>query len=270
MRIAVLIGILALTLATAGAVAAADVPKISLNAEDMPIERAMDEVGKQAGVSILCDAGVKASITGSFQSMELEKALDLISKPNSLQWRKVYLRVQADQKPTLAQVKAQADAVAFITGGPVIVHDPATGKQKVFVEQDASAPSVDPEKLGLKPVYLVSKPKVETKAAASPEAAKRALEVQQERLKVLSSLTPEQRVTAMQQEFLLMMQLDPAVRQQMMMDQMMAMRNLDPQTRDMYRDSMRNTWRTMREQGLIPERDRGGRDGRRGRDQQSN
>ena len=155
----------------------------------------------------------------------------------------------------------------------MVVCDPATGKQKVFVEQDPAAPSVAPEKLGLKPVYLISKPKVETKVEANSsgqskqDTASRFQSLQDERMDLLAKMTPEQRIAAMQQETLAIMYLDPAARQQMMLDQMKARQNMDPQTRDQYRQMMRDTFRAMREQGLIPEGERGpgrGRDGRGG------
>ena len=69
----------------------------------------------------------------------------------------------------------------------------------------------------------------------------------------MAELTPEQRVEAMQQEMLGMLYLDPQTRQQMMLDQMNARRNMDPQMREAYQEMMRESFRSMREQGLIPE-----------------
>lgn len=249
---------------------AAEAPKVTLEANSMPIDEAMADVAKQAGVQIVCDTGVKGTVIGSFQAMELEKLLDTVTKVNNLKWQKLYLPAQADKKPTVDQIKARVEAVAAVTGGTIVVVDPATGKQKLFVEQDATKPSVEPDKLGLKPVYIVSKPKAEVKDPKQDELAKDAASkmrsLQDERMKLMAQMTPEQRMAAMQMEMLSMMNADPALRQQMMIAEMRARNEMDPNTREAYRDMMRDTFRTMREQGLIPEGAWGGRGGRRGPD----
>ncbi|MBI2841876.1 MAG: hypothetical protein HYX78_00595 [Armatimonadetes bacterium] len=255
MKIGIVVGALVLLLSLACMAIAADAPKVTLEAQSTPIQKAMDDVGKQAGVQILCDSDVKAAISAQFGSIELEKLLDAVTMSNNLKWQKLYLPDQSEQKPSLEKIKARAEAVAAVAGGTIVVCDPATGKQKVFVEQDAASPSVDPEKLGMKPVYLISKPKVETKDAEQPEqdAATRFQSLQNERMKLLAEMTPEQRINATQQEMMSMMNMDPATRQQIMMDQMSARRNMAPEIRDSYRQMMRETFRSMREQGLIPE-----------------
>ncbi len=269
MRTASIAGAVVLLVWLAGGAIAADSPKVDLDAESTPIAQAMSEVGNQAGVQILCDSDVKGAITGHFTSIELDKLLDAITKQSELTWQKLYLRVEPDKKATLEQAKAGVKAVATVTGGPVVVCDPVTGKQKVFVEQDETAPSVEPEKLGLTPVYLISKPKVEadsqTDSTEKQDVAARLQSLQNERTKLLSQLTSEERIAVLQQEMMSVLDLDPATRQQMMLDEMMARHNMDPQMRDAYRDAMRETWQVMRERGLIPDR---GPDGpRRGRDQ---
>ena len=264
MKIGAVAGIFLILMALGCAVIAADSPKAALEAQDMPIEQAMADIGKQCGVQIVLDTGVKGAVTGHFASIELESLLDAITKSNNLKWQKFYLPAKEEQKPTLEQIKARANAVAALAGGAIVVCDPATGKQKVFVEQNTATPSVEPDKIGMKPLYLISKPKVETKDSAetqkaNQDAATRFKSLQDERMKLLSQMTPEQRIAAMQQETLAMMYLDPAARQQMMLDQMKARQSMDPQTREQYQQMMHDTFRAMREQGLIPEGQRGGR-----------
>lgn len=236
---------------------AADNPKVTLDAKDLPIEQAIADLAKQAEVQIICESGIKGTVTGRFESIELEKLLGVISKTNSLTWQKLYLPPPPeDQKPTLDQMKARADAVAAVTGGPIVVVDPATGKQKVYVEQEASAPSVDPEKLGLKPIYLVSKPKAAPKTAGTAETDKEASSrfqaLQNERIQLLAKMSPEQRVAAMQAEMLAVFNMDPSARTQFMADQMKARFSMDPQMRDQYRQLMQDTFHVMRDQGQIP------------------
>lgn len=244
---------------------AADNPTVALEASGLPIAQAAADLSKQAGVKIMVDTDVQASVTGQFASIELEKLLDSITKVAELKWQKLYLPVEEGKEPTLDQVKARAAALGAVSGGTAVVYDPATGKQRVFVEQDPAQPSVAPEKLGLTPVYLISKPKVEavpTTTAADKDLATRYQTLESERLQLLAQMSPQQRVAAMQSEMLAMMNLDPTVRQQMMIDQMQARRDMDPQTREAYQNMMRETFRNMREQGVFPPDDgrRWGRD----------
>lgn len=234
---------------------AAENPKVSLSAKDMPIADAAADLAKQASVQIVCDSNVKASVTGSFQSIDLEKLLDAVTKSNGLTWQKLYLPTDAEQKPILEQVKARAEAVAAISGGPIVICDPVTGKQKVFVEQSSATPTVEPDKLGLKPVYLISKPKSETSADKSKDQdlGKQLQSLEQERLKLLAKMTPEQRVAAAQQQMLSQMSLTPEMRQQTFLDQMKARQSMDPQMQQQYRQMMRDTFTALREQGLIPQ-----------------
>lgn len=245
--------------------AAAESPKVSLDAKDMTIEQVMAELSTKAGVQIVCESGVKGTVTGQFQSIELDKLLNSITKSNNLTWRKLYLPVPGEEKPRMEQIRARAEAVAALTGEPIVVCDPATGRQKVFVEQDPAAPSVDPEKLGLKAIYLIAKPTalVTDSGKDSQDLTARANQLQNERMQLLTQMTPEQRAAAMQLEMMSMMQLDPTVRQQIMLDQMAARRNMDPQMRDAYQQMMRDTFRSMRDQGVLPDDGRWqGRDGR--------
>jgi hypothetical protein len=138
---------------------AADSPKVSLNAQDMTLDQTAAELSKQAGIPVICDSAVRGTVSGSFSDIELDKLLDIITKPQNLKWQKVYLPDQKDKKLTFEQIKAQAEAVAAIADMPMAVYDPTTGKQTVFIKQAADAPAVSPEKLGLKPVYLITKPK---------------------------------------------------------------------------------------------------------------
>lgn len=225
MKIGIVAGMVLTGLSLACAVTAADNPKVTLDVSNVPISDAMAQVTKQCDVQIICGADVKKSITGHFESIELDKLMDTITKTNSLSWQKVYLPSQGDQKPIAEQIKAHADAVTAVTGGSIIVCDPTTGKQKVFVEQDSTSPSVAPEKLGMKAVYLIYKPVVTAAKTEQQQPQQTQQDVvsqftslQNSRMQLLSQMTPEQRVDAMRQEM----------------------------------QTMRDTFRTMREQGLLP------------------
>lgn len=266
-----LVMMLALSLACAAADESVDAAaettakatKVALDANEMPIAEALASVGEQAGVQIVCDTGVEGTVTGTFNSIELESLLDLVAKSNDLKWQKVYLPSDTEEKPTLAQVKARVQAVSALTGGTIVVYDPATGKQKVFVEQDSETPSVDPEKLGMSSVYLVSLPKstVEQQSTTASDVAVRVQKLQSERMSLLTQLSSAERVGVYQQEMVHMMLLAPDMRQQLVMDQILARHNLDEQTRNDYREVMHDAYHLMRDQGLITRDWRGGRRG---------
>lgn len=247
-------------MASACIAAAAENPTVTLDVESKPIEQAMADLGKQAGVTISCEPGIKADITAHFASMELEKLLDTVTRTNNLKWMKLYIPVEGDEAPRIEQIKARADAVAALTGGPIGVYDPATGKQKLLVEQAPSAPAVDTGKLGLTPVYYIFKPKAEAAAPAAAGAQDPAVRYQAleaERTQLLAQMTPEQQVAAKQQEMAMMLQLTPEARQQMMMAEWKARETMDPAMREQFRQVMRETFQRMRDQGLLPDRGRG-------------
>ena len=221
---------------------AADNPKVTLDAKDTPFDQVLADLGKQAEVQIICDSAIKDTITAHFASIDLEKLLDTLTKSHDVTWQKLYLPGDSDQKPTLEQLRTRTDAIAAISGGPIVICDSATGKQKVFVEQTQAAQSVDPSKLGLKPVYLVAKPKTDTKTTDDKDLTKQFQTLQQDRLKLLAKMTPEQRVAAMQQEMTSTMNLTPEMRQQMVLDQFKARQSMDPQMRDQYRQMMRDSF----------------------------
>jgi hypothetical protein len=181
--------------------------------------------------------------------MDLEKLMDTLTKVNSLVWQKLYMPVpDKDKQPTVAEIKARAAAVAAVSGGSIVVCDSA-GKQKVFIEQEASAPSVDPDKLGLKVVYLISKPKA-ADAAKDKSLVSQLQDLESQRIQLLAKMTPQERVNDNEQQMRSMMDMEPGTRQQMMIDQMTAQGAMmqDPQYRQVFRDSMQ----TMRDQGLMP------------------
>jgi hypothetical protein len=236
---------------------AADSPKVSLNAQDMTLDQTAAELSKQAGIPVICDSAVRGTVSGSFSDIELDKLLDIITKPQNLKWQKVYLPDQKDKKLTFEQIKAQAEAVAAIADMPMAVYDPTTGKQTVFIKQAADAPAVSPEKLGLKPVYLITKPKAVEVAKKeennSDDPVSAFQQLNNDRMKALMQMTPDQRVAALQQEMSSMMSMDDASRMQYMKDQFDARRNMDPALRDQMRETMRNTFKMMHDSGMIPE-----------------
>lgn len=233
---------------------AADNPKVALDADSTPLDQVVTDLGKQAGVQIILDKDIKGTVSGRFASIELEKLLDSITKSADLKWQKLYLPVPKDDKtpkPTVEQIKARAAAVDAVSAGTIIVCDPVTGKQKVFVEQDPKAASVDPDKLGVKPIYLITKPKVEAKAddATAKENASKYKSLSNDRMKMLANMTPAEREAAMQDEMVQMMTMTPDNRQNYMSAQMNAIRNMNPDMQQQFFQTMRDTFTSMGNQG---------------------
>ncbi len=267
MRIGTIASILLVALSIA--CFAADAPKVTLDASDTPIDQVMADIAKQANVQIVCEPGLKGTVTGRFDSMELEKLLSFITKSNNLTWQKVYLPAPKDDEKLAAdQIKSRADAVQAVSAGTIVVVDPSTGKQKVFVEQESATPSVDPDKLGLKLMYVVSKPKVEAKPVAEKttgnDLASKYKSLEAQRVQMLAQMTPEQRVAAMQSEMMIMMNMDPTVRQQIMADEHRARHEMPEQMQQQYRQMMHDTFRAMHGNGQGDWRGRGGDRGSRG------
>ena len=251
----------ALLIAMSVACVAADNPKVTLNADNTALDQVVTDLSKQAGVQIILDKDIKGTVSGHFESTELEKLLDTITKSSNLKWRKIYLPVPKDEnapKPTVDQIKARAEAVQAVTTGAIVVYDPATGKQKVFVEQDPKALSVDPDKLGMKPIYLITKPKVEAKTDDAKDTASKYKSLSDERMKMLQSMTPAEREAAMQQEMVQLMTMTPDNRQNFMSAQMNAIRNMDPALQQQFFESMRDTMQSMRDSGQMPQGGMGG------------
>jgi len=268
MRFIALIG--CLLILTSAVCMAADNPKVTLDADSTPLDQVATDLGKQAGVQIILDKDVKGTVSGHFASIELEKLLDTITKSSDLKWQKLYLPVPKDAnapKPTIEQIKARAAAVEAVSAGTIIVCDQATGKQKVFVEQDPKAASVDPDKLGVKAIYLITKPKVEAKTddTKAKDNATKFKSLSEDRMKLLASMSPGERDAAMQQEFVQMMTLSADNRQNLMAAQFNAIRNMSPDMQQQFFQTMRDTFQSMRDSGQIPAGGFGGMGGGGGR-----
>jgi hypothetical protein len=102
------------------------------------------------------------------------------------------------------------------------------------------------------------------------QKAQRYANLENERMQLMTQMTPDQRVWAMQQEMTSMLSLDTNTRQQMMSDRMRAMHEMDPTTREQLHQALRDTWQGMRQQGMVPEGDWHGRGDHGGRGDHTN
>jgi len=262
MRVCAVFGAVILVAGLASGLFAAEPAGVTLTADNMGIQEVAAELSKQAGIQIVCAADVKATVKGSFESIELEKLLDIIAQTCGLKWQKIYLPAQTEQKPTVEQIKAKSDRLAAMMDAPLVVYDPVKKKETVLLEQDPAAPTVSPDKLGLKPIILISKPETDNKdkKPAERDAVAKYDVLQEERTKALMAMTPDQRKAAMEHEMTYAMQLGLEARVQMAKLEYEARRNINPAIRDQYRQMMRETQRILRQQGIT----QGGAGGRRG------
>lgn len=249
-----IIATVGLLIVSASATIAADAPKVSLQAQQMPIKDAMAQISKQAGVQVICETGVKGEITGSFSDMDLEKLLDMVTAGGKIAWRKVYLPTTDDKKPTIEQIKSRVDSLRAIGDLPIAVYDPATKKETLYVSQEIDSVKITPESIGLKPVYLVSDVPVEqpvVKPAAGtatgnladvkvdPKIEKQFRDRAMERIGMLNALPADQRAKLVQDEMIDMMKMDPSTLASLVKAQRDARNQMPQQLRDQYRQTMR-------------------------------
>jgi len=222
-------------LATSAALAA-DAPKINLSANALTLKDATDEVAKQAGISIVLDPKAKGTVTASLNGAELGQVLDVITKSNSLTWKKLQFARKEDSKVTLDQLKSGILALASMPIMGLAVEDPATKTSAVFAKDIPSTP--DTSKVGLPEgymwttVYVVLAPEAPAATASKPTDKVRNLaQSQAQAVTDLAGMNSNDRRQIYTDQWTAAMRLTPEARQAMLHDQMSAISSLDPQSR---------------------------------------
>jgi len=223
---------------------------VTLSAQDMPLDQAVTELGRQSGARIMLDTGVSGKVNASLNTLALEQALDVVTASNGLRWQKVYVAEDPDGKSALEQIKAQLSLLATLGKLSVAAYDPVTKEQIVFVKQAVAkdaAPPVSPETLGLKPFYFVSLPKPPAEPSKeTAESPKSYAALQQERMKAFGKMTPEERQNAFREEIEQEMSLPENVRQDFVRDRVSAIRNMDQDLLHEYMRAWGEAFRGMR------------------------
>ncbi len=233
MRVAVL-AIIACFLA-ASAAAAADGPRITLNADALALKDATEEVAKQAGISIVLDPNAKGTITASLTNAEVGQVLDVITKTNGLTWKKLQFARKADDKVGLDQLKSGILALASMPLTGLAVEDPASKTSALFAKDIPSAPDTSkvalPEGHTWTTVYVVLAPEAPTSTSPQTDKARSLAQTQAQAITEMARMNQNDRQAIYRDQWTAAMRLTPEARQAMLRDQMSAIRALDPQTR---------------------------------------
>lgn len=241
-----IVALLVLGIVCASASWAADLPKVSISAQDTPIKDVCASIAQQTGASIVLDPKVTGSVSINLNNMELSQVLDTVTKLNNLTWRKLQFAKPVDDSVRLDQLKSAMVALAAMPVVALAVEDSAAKTTSVFAKGlPASAPATEmklPEGYEWTTCYVVLSPDslVATKSApalSSGEARDVSSVTQNAKQNIvdLARLTPEQRQQVYQDEIQAQLALDPEIRQQMWRDRWQAMRNLPPEVRDQMR-----------------------------------
>jgi hypothetical protein len=222
---------------------------LSLRFDRTPLESVARQIGEQSGRGIVLDSGVKRSnpVTLTVQAGSVEEALNHVTGPLALSWRKIYL---PEKKGTLTadEVRAAARALESIEGRGVILEEPGAGTATLFLRSVPAAAEFEAKVRAtwphMKPYYLITNPR----ATAQREGGRRDgarkqpqptveeyLASEREQLGLFMRLTPEERTAAVSRSMELLLQADPGLMQEMMQAGMQAwiqsMQKMTPEQR---------------------------------------
>lgn len=249
MRVASLVLLLVVAL---GCAAFTESQKVTINASNTALDQAVATLSEQTGIQIILDADVKGTFTAELADIELEKALSLMVSANELKWQKLYAKPDDEGKIPMTSIKAQIAAVSALQDTPLVVFDPTTGKQTVFVrvEQKTADTAVDPAKLGMKVFYFIFKPKAavaeEKTETSADDAFTKFGQLRQQQMEIFMNLTPEQQKATMEQELSYLMNMPAADQMNLMRDFVGASREMDPQLREQFGRTMTELFRGLR------------------------
>jgi len=231
--------------------AAVDAPgKVTLKADAMAVKDAADEIAKQAGVPIVVDPNAKGTITTSLTDADLAQALDVVTKPNNLTWKKLEFARKTDAKVTLDQLKSSIVALASMELVGLAVEDPATKTGAIFAKDipagtDLPKPAL-PEGYAWTTVYVVLAPEPKTdESAASKDKVSALAQTAAKQMAAIAALSPEERKQFFADYMAAQMKLAPEARQAMLRDQIQAVMSMDQQARDQFRADMRAVFSNM-------------------------
>lgn len=149
---------LSLMLFFAGTAFAADqAASVSLQFTEKDVLEVLGSISQQAQISVVADSTVKGKVSLAVSGVTVADSLDMICKPNKLEWYKAYTRVGAE-KPSASKLFKLMDALKELGGTALICQDPRSKAQTVFVPSAGEA-SVDnsaiASQLKMKEIYLI-------------------------------------------------------------------------------------------------------------------
>jgi len=221
---------------------------IALEFDKIEIQRVAQSLTERTHRSVLLDSSVKLSlpVSSSGSAPTMEQALDRLTKPLGLTWKKIY--VMKSSRPASGERLAQlVQAVKEVAAPGLVVEDPQSHRVTLYLRDLPAAPDLESQIRTawpfLEPVYLLSDPRVEEKKPEKQEKPKTAspeqfAQMERERMEMFLKMSPDDRAKAMQQAMGMVLQTDPAAMQEMMRSGMQAwmqtMQQMTPEQRQQF------------------------------------
>jgi hypothetical protein len=247
--------LLALTLLAAPSVTFAQPPRpapaatatqaIALEFDRIEMQRVAQSLTERTHRNVLLDGTVKKSlpVTFSGSAQTVEEALDRLTKPLGLTWKKVY--VMKSSRPASGERIAElVETVKEVAAPGLVIEDPRTKQVTLYLRDLPAAPDLEAQIHAawpfLEPVYLLSDPKAaekkpEAREKPKPASPEQFAQMERERMDMFLKMSPDDRSKAMQQAMGMVMQSDPAAMQEMMRSGMQAwmqtMQQMTPEQR---------------------------------------
>jgi ABC-type dipeptide/oligopeptide/nickel transport system ATPase component len=224
---------------------ATEAQTIALEFDRIEIQRVAETLSERTHKSVLLDSTVKSTLpvtlTGSAKT--IEEALDQLSRPLGLIWKKIYVMKSA-APANGEQIARLVEAVKAVSTPGLVVEDPASHQVTLYLRDLPAAPDLEAQIHAawpfLQPVYLLSNPKAavqkpEKQAPAQPATPEQFAAIERQRMDMFMKLSPDERAKAMQQSMGMVLQTDPAAMQEMMRTGMQAwmqtMQQMTPEQR---------------------------------------
>lgn len=223
-------------IASAASCAGSDV-KLTVQFQAVPITGAASQIARLSHAWILVDPKAKCSVTANLNDASLNQALDAITKPGSLSWKKLTLARKANDEVSIDELKSGILALASMPLVGLSVEDPNSKTSDIFAKGLPLKSKISqiklPDNYIWTTIYVILGPT--TAAATIPTTRKdeiRSLcQTQSEWLSKVSSLSPAERQQVMQNEWIARLNLPAEVRRAMFTDQTIALLALDQQYR---------------------------------------
>jgi hypothetical protein len=227
---------------------AADPQPIALEFDRIEIQRVAQSLTERTHKSVLLDGSVKGSlpVTASGSARTMEEALEKLTGPLGLTWKKVYV-LKSSKAASGERIAQLVRTVSGFASPGLVVEDPKSHLVTLYLRDLPAAPDLESQIRTawpfLEPVYLLSDPKAVEKKPEQPEKPKTAspehfAEMERQRMDMFLKMSPDDRAKAMQQAMSMVLQTDPAAMQEMMRSGMQAwmqtMQQMTPEQRQQF------------------------------------
>ena len=227
------------------AAATPEAQTLALEFDRIEIQRVAQTLSERTHKNVLLDGTVKptlpVTLTGSAKSVE--EALDQLTRPLGLTWKKVYV-MKTSAPANGEQIARLVETVKEVSTSGLVVEDPASRQVTLYLRDLPAAPNLEAQIHTawpfLQPVYLLSNPKAamrkpEKQEPPRPATPDQFAAMERQRMDLFMKMSPDERAKAMQQAMGMVFQTDPAAMQEMiragMQAWMQTMQQMTPEQR---------------------------------------